>query len=130
MARFIRSILPNCGRNSWRPKFSYSNLNWFFDRSVFATSYQLGSFDRLIQRKRTLIRSSSESKSLLPSTEFDRSRLRLPLPREVPMAFRVLPEYLLEDVVEYLSFTVTSVSHLHRLHTHTQISLKSYARNL
>ncbi|KAL0579137.1 Ubiquitin conjugation factor E4 [Marasmius crinis-equi] len=28
----------------------------------------------------------------------------LPLPQEVPMSFRVLPEYILEDIVEYLHF--------------------------
>jgi ubiquitin conjugation factor E4 B len=31
---------------------------------------------------------------------------RLPLPKEVPMAFRVLPEYILEDIVDYLHFIV------------------------
>ncbi|KAJ6585038.1 ubiquitin elongating factor core-domain-containing protein [Mycena capillaripes] len=30
----------------------------------------------------------------------------LPLPKEVPMAFRVLPEYILEDIVDYLHFIV------------------------
>ncbi|KAJ8523244.1 hypothetical protein ONZ45_g319 [Pleurotus djamor] len=30
----------------------------------------------------------------------------LPLPKEVPMAFRVLPEYLVEDIVDYLVFVV------------------------
>lgn len=30
----------------------------------------------------------------------------LPLPQEVPMAFRVLPEYIVEDIVEYLFFAV------------------------
>jgi len=32
--------------------------------------------------------------------------LRLPLPQEVPMAFRVLPEYIVEDIVDYLYFAV------------------------
>ncbi|KAJ7134672.1 ubiquitin elongating factor core-domain-containing protein [Mycena epipterygia] len=32
----------------------------------------------------------------------------LPLPLEVPMAFRVLPEYILEDIVDYLHFVVQS----------------------
>jgi len=36
-------------------------------------------------------------------------RLRLPLPKEVPMAFKALPEYLIEDVVDYLIFVVQSV---------------------
>jgi len=35
--------------------------------------------------------------------------IRLPLPKEVPMAFRVLPEYALEDVVDYLVFVVQCV---------------------
>ncbi|KAF8139503.1 ubiquitin elongating factor core-domain-containing protein [Mycena galopus ATCC 62051] len=30
----------------------------------------------------------------------------LPLPKEVPMGFRVLPEYILEDIVDYLHFIV------------------------
>ena len=29
---------------------------------------------------------------------------RIPLPKEVPMAFRVLPEYVVEDIVNYLHF--------------------------
>lgn len=31
---------------------------------------------------------------------------RLPLPKEVPLDFRVLPEYILEDVIDYLFFAV------------------------
>ncbi len=31
---------------------------------------------------------------------------RLPLPKEVPKSFRVLPEYLLEDVIEYYLFVI------------------------
>jgi ubiquitin conjugation factor E4 B len=33
-------------------------------------------------------------------------RSRLPLPRDVPMSFRVLPEYIVEDIVDYLFFAV------------------------
>jgi hypothetical protein len=29
---------------------------------------------------------------------------RIPLPKEVPMAFRVLPEYIVEDIVTYLHY--------------------------
>lgn len=32
--------------------------------------------------------------------------VELPLPQEVPMTFRVLPEYFLEDVVDYFLFIV------------------------
>jgi ubiquitin conjugation factor E4 B len=32
--------------------------------------------------------------------------LRLPLPKEVPLNFRVLPEHILEDVIDYLFFAV------------------------
>lgn len=35
-----------------------------------------------------------------------RSRHRLPLPKEVPLGFRVLPEYVLEDVIDYFFFAV------------------------
>lgn len=31
---------------------------------------------------------------------------RLPLPKEVPLGFRVLPEYVLEDVIDYFFFAV------------------------
>jgi ubiquitin conjugation factor E4 B len=31
---------------------------------------------------------------------------RLPLPKVVPMSFRVLPEYIVEDIVDYLFFAV------------------------
>jgi ubiquitin conjugation factor E4 B len=31
---------------------------------------------------------------------------RLPLPKEVPLDFRVLPEYIPEDVIDYLFFAV------------------------
>jgi ubiquitin conjugation factor E4 B len=34
---------------------------------------------------------------------------RLPLPKEVPMDFRVLPEYIVEDIVGYLFFAVQYV---------------------
>ena len=33
----------------------------------------------------------------------------LPLPKDVPMAFRVLPEFILEDVIDYFLFIVRSV---------------------
>jgi len=32
--------------------------------------------------------------------------VELPLPHDVPMTFRVLPEYFLEDVVDYFLFIV------------------------
>jgi hypothetical protein len=31
---------------------------------------------------------------------------RLPLPKDVPMTFRVLPEFIIEDVVEFFLFVV------------------------
>jgi len=31
---------------------------------------------------------------------------RLPLPKEVPLDFRVLPEYIPEDIIDYLFFAV------------------------
>jgi Ubiquitin elongating factor core len=45
--------------------------------------------------------------SSLPSF-FVPSRLRhsLPLPKEVPLDFRVLPEYILEDIIDYFFFAV------------------------
>lgn len=35
---------------------------------------------------------------------------RLPLPTEVPIDFKVLPEYVVEDATNYLAFVVRSVS--------------------
>ncbi|CAK5270237.1 unnamed protein product [Mycena citricolor] len=35
--------------------------------------------------------------------------VQIPLPQEVPMDFRVLPEYIVEDIVEYLYFVTQSV---------------------
>lgn len=32
--------------------------------------------------------------------------VRLPLPQDVPMSFRVLPEFILEDVIDYFLFIV------------------------
>jgi ubiquitin conjugation factor E4 B len=43
---------------------------------------------------------------LLPLHSFSRLRHRLPLPKEVPLDFRVLPEYVLEDIIDYLFFAV------------------------
>jgi ubiquitin conjugation factor E4 B len=34
---------------------------------------------------------------------------RLPLPKDVPLDFRVLPEYILEDVIDYFFFAVRYV---------------------
>ncbi|KAG6880819.1 hypothetical protein C0993_004211, partial [Termitomyces sp. T159_Od127] len=33
----------------------------------------------------------------------------IPLPEEVPLSFRVLPEYIIEDIVEYFLFVVQCV---------------------
>lgn len=41
---------------------------------------------------------------------------RLPLPKEVPMAFRVLPEYIIEDVADYILFSVQYVTGRQSLH--------------
>ena len=30
--------------------------------------------------------------------------IRLPLSKDVPLEFRVLPEYMIEDVIEYMVF--------------------------
>lgn len=35
--------------------------------------------------------------------------VELPLPKEVPLSFKVLPEYTIEDVVEYHLFVLRSV---------------------
>jgi len=34
-------------------------------------------------------------------------RYRLPLPEEVPMAFRILPEYIIEDIADFTLFSTT-----------------------
>ncbi|KAJ7672776.1 ubiquitin elongating factor core-domain-containing protein [Mycena rosella] len=43
-----------------------------------------------------------------PAKKHPNPPANLPLPKEVPMAFRVLPEYILEDIVDYLHFVVQS----------------------
>lgn len=41
---------------------------------------------------------------IITLTEYPNRLPRLPLPRECPLAFRMLPEYVLEDVIEFYSF--------------------------
>ncbi|KAF7298968.1 U-box domain-containing protein [Mycena indigotica] len=41
-----------------------------------------------------------------PNQRHPNPPVQLPLPQEVPMAFRVLPEYIVEDIVDYLHFVV------------------------
>ncbi|KAJ7250831.1 ubiquitin elongating factor core-domain-containing protein [Mycena haematopus] len=41
-----------------------------------------------------------------PAKKHPNPPAELPLPKEVPMGFRVLPEYILEDIVDYLHFIV------------------------
>ncbi|BGO95650.1 Ubiquitin conjugation factor E4 [Rhodotorula toruloides] len=40
-----------------------------------------------------------------PKTQHPHVRIDLPLPSETPLAFRMLPEFLIEDITEFLSFT-------------------------
>jgi ubiquitin conjugation factor E4 B len=51
----------------------------------------------------------SVSGLLPPFIFFLTTVVRLPLPKEVPLDFRVLPEYILEDVIDYLFFAVRYV---------------------
>jgi ubiquitin conjugation factor E4 B len=44
--------------------------------------------------------------TFLHPLRISQSRHRLPLPKEVPLGFRVLPEYILEDVIDYFFFAV------------------------
>ncbi|RXW24458.1 hypothetical protein EST38_g1393 [Candolleomyces aberdarensis] len=41
-----------------------------------------------------------------PKKKHPSPMVELPLPKEVPMAFRCLPEYIVEDIVDYLHFAV------------------------
>ncbi|KAJ2929740.1 hypothetical protein H1R20_g7339, partial [Candolleomyces eurysporus] len=41
-----------------------------------------------------------------PKKKHPAPMVELPLPKEVPMAFRCLPEYIVEDIVDYLHFAV------------------------
>lgn len=45
-------------------------------------------------------------RSVDPRKSHPKQTVDLPLPDEVPMYFRTLPEYFLEDVVDYLHFAV------------------------
>jgi hypothetical protein len=49
---------------------------------------------------------SRPSTGKLSAYLFERS---LPLPKDVPMAFRTLPEYILEDIIDYPLFVIRSV---------------------
>ncbi|KAI0346029.1 hypothetical protein BDW22DRAFT_1353692 [Trametopsis cervina] len=44
-----------------------------------------------------------------PHHAYPNKPIELPLPKEVPFGFRVLPEYIIEDVVDYHSFTIRYV---------------------
>jgi len=44
--------------------------------------------------------------SYFPSLALAHASIRLPLPKEAPLDFRVLPEYILEDIIDYLFFVV------------------------
>ncbi|KAK0464249.1 ubiquitin conjugation factor E4 [Desarmillaria tabescens] len=41
-----------------------------------------------------------------PKRSHPNPQIELPLPKDVPMSFRVLPEYIVEDIVEYFLFAV------------------------
>ncbi|KAK0221612.1 ubiquitin elongating factor core-domain-containing protein [Armillaria fumosa] len=41
-----------------------------------------------------------------PKKSHPNPQIELPLPQDVPMSFRVLPEYIVEDIVEYFLFAV------------------------
>ncbi|KAJ7175910.1 ubiquitin elongating factor core-domain-containing protein [Mycena filopes] len=43
-----------------------------------------------------------------PNKKHPNPPAEIPLPKEVPMSFRVLPEYIVEDIVDYLHFIVQS----------------------
>jgi hypothetical protein len=45
-------------------------------------------------------------RSVDPKKSHPRPTVDLPLPEEVPMYFRTLPEYFLEDIIDYLHFAV------------------------
>ncbi|KAF4577224.1 hypothetical protein EYR36_005211 [Pleurotus pulmonarius] len=47
--------------------------------------------------------------------------VELPLPQEVPMSFRVLPEYLVEDIVDYLVFAVRNLPESFALSGKTEV---------
>lgn len=92
--------------NNWHFKPSYTTRNFCFARLGLPTSFQHGLSGRLTQRRHTLTRLSSRH-NLLPRCSVRLTwRYRIPLPKEVPMAFRALPEYILEDIVDHLYFVV------------------------
>lgn len=39
-----------------------------------------------------------------PNHQYPASPLNLPLPKEAPMAFRMLPEFFIENIAEYFEF--------------------------
>jgi len=89
--------------NTWR-NVSDSRISWW-----------LGWWDWSIQKGNILIKRSRAffdvylSKLISLLTESDR-RHRFPLPNETPEVFRMLPEFLIEDITEFLSFTSKCVA--------------------
>ncbi|KAF7365174.1 U-box domain-containing protein [Mycena venus] len=56
-----------------------------------------------------------------PAKKHPNPPVGLPLPKEVPIAFRVLPEYILEDIVEYLHFIVQTSPDSFELSSRTEL---------
>lgn len=49
---------------------------------------------------------------LVSGTDFPNQKFTLPLPQEQPEAFKSLPEYFLEDVVDHFKFVTQAMPHV------------------
>jgi ubiquitin conjugation factor E4 B len=80
----------------------------FLFRSNTFTSFVTAWLIRYADPRKTHPKPIVESVWLSPAFSFFPHVIwyRLPLPKEVPLDFRVLPEYIVEDVIDYLFFAV------------------------
>ena len=86
-------------------------LNWFIDRLGSQISFRRGWSGASIPEGSIPVQLPSEFWLTEAGLRLFFAKLycRLPLPKEVPMDFRVLPEYIVEDIVDYLFFAVQCV---------------------
>ena len=69
----------------------------------FATSWLIRFADPRKTHPKPVVESVSDPSHLCSLAHAHR---RLPLPKEAHLDFRVLPEYILEDIIDYLFFVV------------------------
>ena len=95
--------------NNQRSKCNSRIRSSFFVRSILRILFRYGLFGVLIQSISIPIHSLCEfsmGQAIRKDVDCQDS---LPLPQEVPLSFRVLPEFALEDVIEYHFYVIRQV---------------------